>query len=129
MEKQEIVNIAKRAKQLFKDIPEDKWIEGRFTNEVDKYCAIGHWSRLTSNNPNCYQIWNCNSTKGLHEASEHFFEEGNITFVNNSLDYIIASSKGPNGNLVNIYKSFNKMYPQSTVKQRVMACLEDMINL
>ncbi len=56
--------IAQKALRLLSEVPKDDFITGEFTDKNGKCCAIGHYVRLTSDNPsdfsndNCHDMWN-----------------------------------------------------------------------
>jgi hypothetical protein len=111
------IDVLRRARKLFEPIPEEQWITGQFTNCSDSCCAVGHWVRLNSPNPNLYDYNNCHdyiefggNRRLLREVSRHVAIEmrvaGDIAGINN--DQIWG-------------------YQQPTPKQRVMAFLDDAI--
>jgi len=79
--------------KLLEPIPSDQWIEGEFTDQIGKCCAIGHLTRLQSGRPKDYSMHNCSDTSftdSLRYASESFVSElntwgreKNIAHVNN----------------------------------------------
>ena len=50
---------ATEAKALLEPIPADKFITGKFSDDVGKCCGVGHLVRLKSSNPNDYSGSNC----------------------------------------------------------------------
>lgn len=115
--------VAQQALNLVKDIPEQNWITGDFTDEISKCCLHGHLTRLTSNNPNDYKYSNC-SDDGLNEShlskllrknARAFMKEESIK----SSIYIATSAGVNNGNV--------EHYNEPTPKQRSIALLNDMI--
>lgn len=106
---------AQKALRLLSPIPPSKWIKGDFSDDNDKCCAIGHYTRLTSKNPNDYSTYNCSdrsNNSDLRYISKVFLEEkhgaeGDIASVNN-------------------YPTVNG-YTQKSIKARVIKCLQDMI--
>ena len=50
--KQDILNV-------IKDVPAKDFLPYFFTNEKDKCCTIGHYNRLTSDDPTDYSATNC----------------------------------------------------------------------
>ncbi len=51
--------ICQQAHRLLKDIPADQFIINRFSDEESKCCVVGHFVRLTSENPADYSENNC----------------------------------------------------------------------
>lgn len=102
--------VAQEALRLLSAVPKNKWITNNFTNKEDKCCAIGHYVRLTSNNPNDYSLSNCTDTPSsmseLRIISEQYLVDYTIATVNN--------------------RQINR-YQQKTPKDRVIACLKDMV--
>lgn len=93
--------------------PEDV-ITGTFTDEKSKCCAVGHFTRLTSENPNNYNFWNCTDWSidyGIREISQEFFQ-----------------SKGINGkDISSINNKKSDLYPEDSPYERVTSLLQDMI--
>jgi hypothetical protein len=117
MEKQTMAQIAL---QLLSPIPSENFISGKFTNEIDKCCIIGHWTRLTSKNPNDYSSTNCidvlipkkeKRKRNLRKHLEPIL--GDISLINN---YTGFSSKDD----VDSPLTFN----QQTPKDRSIAALK-----
>ena len=101
--------VAQEALRLLSAVPKNKWITDVLTNEVDKCCAIGHYTRLKSSNHNNYSPTNCSDwsiPSSLRVVSKLYLVDYTIATVNN--------------------RSVDK-YQQKTPKGRVIACLKDMI--
>jgi hypothetical protein len=108
------MSIAKKAYELLSPIPADKFLVGDFTNGSDACCSIGHYKRLTSDNPNDFSWRNCDDQNycDLRRATTKFMMEkhaanADIADVNNDPVY--------NG------------YDEPEVKDRVLHLLKDMI--
>jgi hypothetical protein len=107
---------ATEAKELLKDIPEEQWMTGAWTNYKNKCCAIGHLVRLKSDNPMDYDLSNCE-------------------IVNNREveDFAIRVSTAPDasGNFTSLSdvndRPSLKYAEYYTPKQRVLAFLDDLI--
>ena len=108
---------ASTALELLNRVPQEDFITIHFTNHVDSCCTTGHLMRLTSGDPDNYNLnaWPESSWKNcsrLREASQTFLEMGSfrpgidIATVNN--DRI-----GP--------------YTEDNPKCRVMHLLRDMV--
>lgn len=105
--------------RLLNSIPKDKWITGVYTNGIDKCCFVGHYTRLTSNNPKDFRMANCETDnpqvvtmrrlvrKFLYDKQFSLYPYRGPTDVNDTL-------------LVNGYTEDNP-------KDRVMHLLQDMI--
>jgi hypothetical protein len=107
--------IAQKAYRLLSSIPAEQWCVGEFSDGVGACCALGHWTRLNSDNPEDYSEDNCweDSSCDLRKASRKFMEDtygytyANIASVNNETEY--------NG------------YNEPVIKERVLHLLTDMI--
>lgn len=100
--------------RLLSLIPQEDWIINNFTDGQGKCCFIGHYTRLTSYDPNDYSHDNC----GDWEASEartltrKFLKENH--FVTGD------------GAMINNVNNING-YTEDNPKDRVMDLLKDMI--
>tara|TARA_R110000868_G_scaffold14426_3_gene67161 strand:+ start:15888 stop:16244 length:357 start_codon:yes stop_codon:yes gene_type:complete len=109
--------VAQEALRLLLEIPAEDFITDRFSDGKGKCCAIGHYTRLKSNNPLDYGNDNCidlgNSL--LRRRSSHFLvKKHNLNSFNN-----IATVN--NANNVN-------GYTEPVIKDRVIHLLKDMVN-
>jgi len=121
MEKQE--TIAQKAHRLLKDVPEDKWVIGLFTDLKSKCCAIGHYERLTSDNPNDYSRPNCLDYNGAFRAHTRAF----LSLHSQCDRYDIAYIN--NGDSIRLKEGHaNKMYLAAGPKRRTILFLEWMIS-
>jgi hypothetical protein len=118
MEYNQDLEVLKKARELFGPIPEDQWITGRFTDESNSCCAVGHWVRLTGDNPSDYITWNCDDLdrrnrrrRALRDASQR-----------------VASAMGTYEDISVINNYSTPKYRRPTPKQRVTAFLDDAIN-
>jgi hypothetical protein len=104
--------IAEKALRLLSSVPSDDFITGAFSNrENTKCCALGHYNRLRSNDPSDYSYGNCVGGANLNEAVRNLFiKEGS---------HIVLLTINDSSNIAK--------YPQSTPKERVIACLQDMV--
>ncbi len=113
-----IETVPQEALRLLSEIPEKEFIVNEFTNGENKCCAIGHYERLKSENPDDYSLNNCadiytqSHGRKLRDITGEYIRQkydihGTIAFVNNSDDV--------NG------------YNQKTPKARVIALLKDMV--
>lgn len=112
-----VETIAQKALRLLSEVPEEDFIMGRFTDEVSKCCAIGHFVRLTSPNPTNFSFLNCSdnyscSDKILRTISESFLQRKNISDKNIAT---VNDSTEING------------YTEPGIKDRVIHLLKDMI--
>lgn len=84
-------DILQEALYLLEPIPEGQFTKSSFTNGVDKCCAIGHVTRLKSNNPHNYHQDNCidfGSGPSIRSASARAMDllsgrRGSIVDINN----------------------------------------------
>lgn len=106
--------LAQRAFDLLNSVPADKFIIGEFTNQDGACCSIGHYKRLTSENPNDYSWDNCDDHGNcdLRIASSEYILEGH------GAPYDIADVN--NDPAINGYK-------EPEIKDRVLHLLKDMI--
>lgn len=111
MEKQEALQIIKKAFELFKPIPAKNWITALRTDTESKCCALGHWDRVTSNNPNDYSWRNC--------SRDRFDETPKLRTATEALTGVSIVSVNNNWN--------GNPFPQKTPKGRVMACLRKIL--
>jgi hypothetical protein len=51
--------LAQKALRLISSVPQDEFMPYDFTNGENKCCVVGHYMRLTSNNPTDYSKQNC----------------------------------------------------------------------
>lgn len=114
------LTLAQEAYKLLNPIPADQWITGSFSDKVGKCCAMGHYSRLASNNPSDYSIYNCmglNDPMGFY--SDHLREKSKDFLRNKGLDDL--------GDIANVNNDPSFHYPQKTPKERTLALLRDMV--
>ncbi len=103
---------SKNALYLLSHIPAEELISGTWSDGKSKYCAIGHYERLTSTQPNDYSHFNCmDSEESLADVSRVFFQE----------KYAAPLS------IVTINDAPHTLYPQPAIKDRVLTCLTDMV--
>lgn len=81
--------LAQKALDILSDVPHDKFIIDSYTDRIDRCCAIGHLSRLTSENTADYSFQNCYDEIGsfaysVRESSNNFLEHQDISNVNNN---------------------------------------------
>lgn len=103
--------IAQKALRLLEPIPEDRFMKGEFTDNMNSCCSVGHFNRLTSRNPEDYSNNNCfMSTDGmsLYKASATY------------LNILIAP-------IVQVNDGYISKYSEDTPKARVIHLLQDMI--
>lgn len=106
--------VAQKALRLLSEVPKESFIVGEFGDGNGKCCAIGHYVRLTSENPNNFHHQAChdNFQSDLRLVSKQFLME------KHSLRGCIADVN--NDNDINGYKA-----PE--IKDRVIHLLEDMV--
>lgn len=110
-----VETIAQKALRLLRTVPASDFITGQFTDGSGKCCAIGHFHRLKSKNPDNYSPVNCEDNHNgiLRKKSIAFMKQKHdmsgvtIAHVNNE-DYY-------NG------------YTEPTIKGRVVHMLKDMV--
>jgi len=111
------LSVLQRAKLLLSPVPNEQWCKHNFVIEETKQCcAIGHYVRLSSPNPDLYVLYNCHDqvddgSRDLRTASVRVAKQMGMRDVD------IAAVN--NGN--------SEHYPQPTPKARVMAFLDDAI--
>lgn len=76
---------------VIKDVPGDEYMVQDFTNGVDKCCALGHYMRLTSDDPADYSPKNCFRTLVWHDLEWQLASD--IMVINNT-------SKDIKGNII-----------------------------
>ncbi len=55
----------KEVLEVLINVPAEDFITYRFSDEVSKCCAIGHYSRLTSADPTDYSYTNCSKFSNI----------------------------------------------------------------
>lgn len=105
--------IAQEAYDLLKDIPEENWIIGKYTDGKGACCLLGHYNRKKSVNLDDYGYVNCMDHESPFARKVYDFLKDIHGLINSAPD-------------VNDFDNING-YTQSTPKQRSMALLEDMI--
>ena len=109
--------VAQEALRLLSPIPEEAFITGNFGDGEGKCCAIGHYVRLKSKNPNDFTEDNCRDfgtecvklrvESGVFLKKVHSLQGYDLPDVNNDSDI--------NG------------YTEPVIKDRVIHCLKDMV--
>ena len=107
---------AQEALRLLSSVPAEKYITHSFSDENNQCCAIGHYIRLKSGDPNNYSTENC---------SDYFFNfsirEMSTNFIKHQYGIQGASiATVNNGNAVNGYS-------EPAIKDRVIHLLQDMV--
>lgn len=117
--------VAQRALRLLEAVPAEDFLRSIFTDEKGKCCAIGHYMRLTSHDPNDYSMSNCcdrnyiNKRVASYAGSDlRISSEQYLRTVHSEQDVTLSE--------VNNSAHING-YNQSEVKDRVIACLKDMV--
>ena len=106
-------------KKKLEDIPNDNFIHGLYTDGVNKCCVLGHYNRLSSENPDDYRYTNCAGVKRTEKSGEDLREQShNFLRTNPLFGHSIASVNNTNG---------IGPYNEETIKERVMHLLSDMI--
>jgi len=116
------MTVAQEAHNLLKNVPTEDWLIGKFSDGKSKCCAIGHWSRLKSNDPKNYKLNNCIDDSDeialLRKLSENFA-------------YIHLNGAEPCAflyyNIVRVNNNISDRFPQETPKERVLTFLQMMI--
>jgi len=111
MNKKQEIKLAKKALDLLKPIKPKNWLIGNFTNEIDSCCAIGHFLRLTSDDPNDYSDYNC-SDLGFNAKAKSSLRQLSVK----------------NWGLAGVNNTESKEFKQKTPKARVMSFLKQIIN-
>ena len=106
---------AAEALKMVEGIPAEQFIAGMDTDGVEKCCFLGHYSRVTSDNPNDYSSANCEGGRyskiceasQLYLQKEHCMKYTSIADINDG----------------------NKYYPytEMKIKDRLIHFLTDMI--
>lgn len=117
--------VCQKAYRLLKDIPEDEWMVGDYTDGKSKCCAIGHYSRLTSNNTNDYSYINCIREEHKLRKETNKFLFNNIKL--SDLTSIIDINDGEPIYNINREKVSNELYSKTSPKTRVLLLLKDCI--
>ena len=108
--------IAQEALRLLEPIKSTKFITDKFTNDVDCCCAIGHYARLRSGNPDDYSLYNCSDrwrNGRLRTESAKYISSQKLSPFNKSIAHVNSTPIGK--------------YQQKTPKARSIALLKDMI--
>ncbi len=106
--------VAQKALRLLSPIPHTQFISNDFTDGKNKCCVIGHYMRLTSDNPNDYSFGNCS------DGFESDLRTESVKFLGSML---IDISNVNN----NLFSYQTHKYIQKRCKSRVIAFLKDMI--
>ncbi len=119
--------ICQEAHRLLKDIPENKWITGDYSNENHKCCAVGHYQRLKSKNTNDFDIFTpgINGRKLISATSNFCKKIGVRRMLGDQKSDIIDINDGYSIHVGN--KRSNSKYDAMTPKQRVLLFLKDCI--
>jgi hypothetical protein len=108
MTKDEAREVVRKARTLLAGVPADKWISGFFTNSVSVCCVIGHFTRLTSEDPEDYSQGNCEDHDVPPERNlRHAFEA-------------LTRGKG----VVHDLATLNNVAPYETRKEIVLRALD-----
>ncbi len=111
---------AQKALRLLSEVPKEQFIVDDFTDNIGKCCAIGHYQRLTSKNPNDYSRENCDDSyieiedSPIRTISEKFLLKYGMGYSYLSIANI---NNKPNIN----------GYTEPEIKDRVIHLLEDMV--
>lgn len=118
MTKKEARRIVKRAIKLLEPVPEEEWLTSVFSNGY-KCCVIGHWMRLTSNNPenrnpdNCTDAYSISPERDLRHAFGILLPGPDLATINNNQHHIFGSTE----------------YLQKTPKARSLAALRNALEV
>ena len=114
--------IAQKALELLEPIPASAWMTDDFTDGISKCCVVGHYTRLTSGDPNNFSKDNCSDytnewgfTSPLRAASRKFLwnraisqhESTDITAINN-LGYGIYMERDIKDRVIHLLKDMAK---------------------
>lgn len=113
--------MAERAYELLSGVPSDMWITQTFSHQ-GKCCAVGHYMRLTSTNPNDYSLANCADRIWLGGRTERCdLRVASRAFCDREIDY------GVNVDIALVNNGKWGKYQQETPKERTLALISDMI--
>ena len=110
---------ATKAKELLDSVPANEFLTTKFTDWKGKCCAVGHLNRLSSSNPNNYDVNNCADRLGKifdftrATVNEFLVKKYSVSELINLAD--VNNDPDVNG------------YTQSKPKTRVINLLNDMI--
>jgi len=89
MDKSNALEVLMQAEGLLKEVKPSEWMTEMFSDCNSKCCALGHYSRLTSEDPSNYGMDNCIArvnilrTASLVVMKEMSCEDGDIATINN----------------------------------------------
>ena len=107
----------KLALDLLSTVPNDEFITGKFSDEIGKCCAIGHFKRLSSKNPSDYSMENCSD------------REDNYPYLRQNVKYAMLKLHGTDRDLADVNNNRNvNGYTDRDIKTRVIQCLQDCVN-
>lgn len=114
--------VAQKALRLLSEIPHEQFIYNVFSNNKDKCCAIGHFTRLTSDNPDNFSMENC-SDKGF----VNYYRDNNLRKA--SKDYLKDKHECDSSqDLAEVNNTLNvNGYREVLIKDRVIHLLKDMV--
>ena len=107
------IQLVEDALQKLRPIPEDQWIRNKYTDGKNRCCAMGHYTRLSGNNPNDYHNDNCSQS-----LAPDFMDK-----LGDRLRNLTIHTTGDT--LVNANNGTHCSYSQDSCKLRTIACLED----
>jgi len=109
--------VAQEALRLLSPIPYDQWIKDVFTDEKGACCAIGHYTRLKSKNPNDYGFLNC---RDFNAEENPVLRDSSCKFIQEKYDIKDTIAGVNNTDEINGYN-------EPEIKDRVIHLLEDMV--
>jgi len=111
--------IAQEAYRLLKDVDTNIWITTFMSNGCGIGCALGHYNRLKSDNPNDFGIDNMSEIIMEFSSKLRLISQEYLTIkFNNSLLDIATINNNRHGD-----------YQENTPKERVLHLLTDMIEV
>lgn len=108
--------IAQKALDFLSNIPSEDFIKYAFSDDKSKCCAIGHLTRLTSNNPFDYTIDNCKDMFGL-----------GVKIRIASTDYLLNIQNIKYADISCVNNGSVNVYTEPKPKDRVIHLLTDMV--
>lgn len=114
----EEITVAKRALELIQGVNPEDFIEEVFTDKISKCCVIGHYCRLTSENPSDFSIDNC---------TRDGFGSWGRTDLQKAAKSFLKVRELPVDKIEEINNDATEEYPEATIKERVVHFLSDMV--
>jgi len=114
------MTVAQKALELLEPIPASAWMTDDYSDGISKCCVVGHYTRLTSKEPNNFNPDNCSD----YEPGTGFWSP--LRIASRKFMYNKAISNSPDTDITSVNNNGHGIYNERDTKERCIHFLKDM---